>query len=199
MYSGMAKDWRIGLPDLTFRLVALREPVKEDSGALLDLLLTSDATRFGIEDPIDELAVRRLIERFVHDRMSGVAFTYAITMTQSRMLVGLIQVRQLDPEFSGGQWECTLAPSARGTGIFLEAARLVGSFSFGSVGTYRLEARARLQNGRASGALRKLGAVQEGVLRGSMDSAGEHADHVLWSMLKEDWGDRWVSTSPRVH
>ena len=24
-------------------------------------------------------------------------------------------------------------------------------------------------------------------------------DQVLWSMLKEDWGDHWVSTAPRVH
>ena len=22
---------------------------------------------------------------------------------------------------------------------------------------------------------------------------------VLWSLLKEDWGDHWVSTAPRVH
>ena len=56
-----------------------------------------------------------------------------------------------------------------------------------------------LQNGRANGALRKLGAVQEGVLRRSVRRGSEYCDQVLWSLLKEDWGDHWVSTAPRVH
>ena len=52
-----------------------------------------------------------------------------------------------------------------------------------------------LQNGRANGALRKLGAVQEGILRRSVAARGEYVDQVLWSLLKDDWGDHWVSTS----
>jgi RimJ/RimL family protein N-acetyltransferase len=189
----------MGLPALTGRLAALREPTVDDAAALLDLLLTSDATRFGLDEPLSDLAIRRLVHRWVNERQSGQAFTFAIIKTESRALVGLIQVRQLDPEFSGAQWECTIAPAARGTGIFIEAARLVGSFSFDSVGAYRLEARARLQNGRANGALRKLGAVQEGVLRGSMEAGGENGDQVLWSTLKDDWGHHGVPTGARVH
>ena len=50
-----------------------------------------------------------------------------------------------------------------------------------------------LQNGRGNTALRKLGAVQEGVLRRSARLRGEYADQVLWSILKEDWGDRWIA------
>ena len=56
-----------------------------------------------------------------------------------------------------------------------------------------------VQNGRANGALRKLGAVQEGVLRRSVRRGDEYVDQVLWSLLKEDWGEHWVSTAPRVH
>jgi RimJ/RimL family protein N-acetyltransferase len=92
-----------------------------------------------------------------------------------------------------------LVPSVRGSGVFLEAARLAGSLAFGVVGTHRLEARALLQNGRANGALRKLGAVQEGVLRRSVRRHDEYVDQVLWAVLKEDWGEHWVSTEARVH
>jgi len=63
----------------------------------------------------------------------------------------------------------------------------------------RLEARVSLANGRGNGALRKLGAVQEGVLRRSMATGGTHLDQALWSILKEDWGHHWVQTAPRVH
>jgi RimJ/RimL family protein N-acetyltransferase len=191
--------WRNELPPLTGRVVMLREPGSPDLGPLVDLLSIGDATRFGLDEPVSEVGVQELIERFARERASGLAFTYVITLATARSIVGLVQVRQLDPVFEAAEWECTIAPSSRGSGIFLEAARLVGSFAFGAIGTHRLEARVLLQNGRGNGALRKLGAVQEGILRRSSRREGEYFDQVLWSLLKEDWGDHWISTAPRVH
>jgi RimJ/RimL family protein N-acetyltransferase len=180
-------------------VVTLREPVPQDLGPLADLLSLRDATRFGIDEPVSELGVQELIERAPRERAQGTSLTYVITHTQARTVAGLVLVRQLDPSFEAAEWECTLTPSTRGSGVFMEAARLVGSFMFGTVGAHRLEARVLLQNGRANGALRKLGAVQEGVLRRSVRRDGEYFDQVLWSLLKEDWGEHWVSTAPRVH
>jgi RimJ/RimL family protein N-acetyltransferase len=191
--------WRVELPTLVGRTVLLREPVASDLGALVDLLSLRDSTHFGVDEPISDVAVQELIERAARERASGLSFTYVITLAAARTIVGLVHVRQLDPMFEAAEWECTIAPSARGSGIFLETARLVGSFAFGTLGTHRLEARVLLQNGRANGALRKLGAVQEGVLRRAVRRNGEYLDQVLWSLLKEDWGNHWVSTAPRVH
>ena len=196
---GNVAEWQSVLPQLGARLTTLREPNSHDQGPLVDLLSIADAARFGIEEPIGEFAVRRFIERVARDRQLGLAFTYVVTLTGSKNIVGLVQVRQVDPSFEAAEWEWTLVPSVRGTGVFLEAARLVASFTFASVGTHRLETRVPLQNGRANGALRKLGAVQEGVLRRSMRRGTEYLDQVLWSMLKEDWGDHSVSIAPRVH
>jgi RimJ/RimL family protein N-acetyltransferase len=191
--------WRSELPPLTGRVVMLREAVAQDLGPLVDLLSLGDATRFGLDEPMSEVDVQEMIERSARERASGLAFTYVITLAAARTIVGLVQVRQLDPSFEAAEWECTIAPSSRGSGIFLETARLVGSFAFGTIGTHRLEARVLLQDGRANGALRKLGAVQEGILRRSVRRSGEYFDQVLWSLLKEDFGDHWVSTAPRVH
>jgi RimJ/RimL family protein N-acetyltransferase len=192
-------DWRSELPTLAGRVVTLREPAPHDLGPLVDLLALGDATHFGIDDPVTDVGIQEFIERAPRDRANGLGFSYVITLTAARTVIGLVQVRQLDPSFEAAEWECTIAPSSRGIGIFMEAARLVGSLSFGSVGAHRLEARVPVQNGRANGALRKLGAVQEGVLRRSIRRGGEYVDQVLWSLLKEDWGDHWVSTAPRVH
>jgi RimJ/RimL family protein N-acetyltransferase len=194
-----APDWRHELPVLTARLVTLREPTSADLRSLLDLLLLADASRFGIDEPLSELAIQQMIGRITSERSAGVAFTYAVTVSSSRAIIGLLQVRQIDLSWESAEWEFTLAPSWRGTGTFLETARLVGSFAFGTVGVHRLEARVLIQNGRANGALRKLGAVQEGILRESARRGAEYVDQVLWSVLKEDWGDHWVSTAPRVH
>src|SRR5437762_3250698 len=197
--SVIVSRWRTELPVLAGRAVTLREPAFQDLGSLIELLSLDDATRFGVDEPISDLGVQDLIDRAARERAAGLAVTYAIILTASRTIVGLVQVRQLDPAFEAAEWECTIAPSARGTGVFLEAARLAGSFAFGTLGTHRLEARVLLQNGRANGALRKLGAAQEGVLRRSIRRGGEYVDQVLWAVLKDDWTENWVSTEPRVH
>jgi RimJ/RimL family protein N-acetyltransferase len=184
---------------MTSRLVDLREPTADDLGPLTDLLSIADAVRFGMSEPVTEEAVRAFIGRAHHERSAGMSFTYVITLCATRAIVGLAKVRQLDPSFEAAEWEMTLAPSARGTGVFLDAARLLGSFAFGSVGTHRLESRVVLQNGRANGALNKLGAVQEGILRRSVRQSGAYHDQVLWSMLAGEWSDHWVMTASRVH
>jgi RimJ/RimL family protein N-acetyltransferase len=191
--------WRSELPPLTGRNVMLREPTSQDLGALVDLLSLGDASRFGIEEPVSAVAVQGLIERAARERGNGLSVSYVISLAATRTIVGFVHVRQLDPAFEAAEWECTLAPSSRGSGIFMEAARLVGSFAFGTLGAHRLESRVLVQNGRGNGGLRKLGAVQEGVLRRSVRCGGEYFDQVLWSILKEDWGEHWVSTAPRVH
>ena len=192
-------NWRAQLPTLTSRLVSLREPTPRDYEAVLVLLSLADAPAFGLARPIAAAAVQRLIDRAAHDRAAGVRFTYVVTLNGPRTVIGLLQVRQLDPAFEAAEWDCVLQPSSRGSGAFLEAARLAGSFAFGDVGVRRLEARVSLANGRGNGALRKLGAAQEGVLRRSVGSGGAYHDQALWSMLQEDWGSHWVSTAMRVH
>jgi len=190
-------SWRRELPTLTTRLVVLREPTAADVGPLVDLLSIEDASRFGLET-IDEKAIQSFVARATRDREAGAAFTYVV-VSASGAVAGVVQVRALDPMFETADWECTLAPSVRGSGVFIETARLVCGFAFHSIGAHRLEARVQLQNGRANGALRKLGAVQEGILRRSARRRGEYVDQVLWSVLKDDWSDHWVATSQRVH
>ena len=194
-----APNWRVELPTLTAYLVTLREPAPQDVMALVALLSVPDATRFGLEGSATDMAVRQIIDQATADRAAGRAFTYAILAGAGRPPVGLIQVRGLDPAFEAAEWECTVAPKMRGTGIFLESMRLAGSFAFGPVGVRRMETRVLLQNGRGNTALRKLGAVEEGILRRSLRVRGEYLDQVLWSLLKEDWAGHWISTGPRVH
>jgi RimJ/RimL family protein N-acetyltransferase len=197
---GLAEiDWRQVLPTLAGRSVTLREAAPHDLGSLIDLLSIGDTSRFGLNEPVTDVGVRAFIDRAIHDRSAGLSFTYVVVLNATRGVVGAVQVRRLEPSFETAECEGTLAPSVRGTGVFLEAARLVGSFVFGSVGAHRVEVRVLLQNGRANGALRKLGAVQEGILRRSERRGGDYRDQVLWSLLKDDWGEHWVSTAARVH
>jgi len=77
--------------------------------------------------------------------------------------------------------------------MFLESARLVLDFAFEVMGVRRLEARAAAANGRGNGALRKLGAVQEGLLRRAFQRHGQYHDQILWGVLADEWRLRRLS------
>jgi RimJ/RimL family protein N-acetyltransferase len=82
--------------------------------------------------------------------------------------------------------------------MFEEGARLAIDFAFEILGVHRLEARAAIANGRGNGALRKVGAVQEAVLRRSFLWRGEYVDQTLWSILDSDWRQSKAVWGPKV-
>lgn len=192
-------SWRSGLPRLQGQLVVLREVQAPDVPALVEMLSPAEASRFGLEGEITADALSVFVARAQQEREAGVSYTFAVTLKTTGAPVGLVRVKHLDPGFETAEGSCTLASSARGTGIFAEATKLVEVFAFETVGTRRLEARVPLDDGRANGALRKIGATQEGVLRRASRQDGEYTDQALWSVLKEDRLDQAPADHRRDH
>jgi ribosomal-protein-serine acetyltransferase len=118
---------------------------------------------------------------------AGHYLCFAIVPHGGETAVGIIQVRQLAQDFETAEWGFALGQAFWGTGIFVEAAQLVLTFTFDTVGVRRLEARAAVANGRGNGALLKLGARREAILRQSFCRGGQRLDQGLWSILAEDW------------
>jgi RimJ/RimL family protein N-acetyltransferase len=56
-----------------------------------------------------------------------------------------------------------------------------------------------VSNGRGNGALRKLGAVEEGILRRSFLRHGRYHDQVLWAILADEWREQRRCRLPRFH
>jgi RimJ/RimL family protein N-acetyltransferase len=113
--------------------------------------------------------------------------------------MGLFQVRQLEPGFASAEWGFAIGSPFWGSGAFLDGARAVIDFSFGVVGVHRLEARSISSNVRGNAALRKVGAMQEGVLRRSFQRNGRLYDQVLWSILRDDWRQGQPVAGPVLH
>jgi RimJ/RimL family protein N-acetyltransferase len=178
-----AGDWRRELPRLTSERLVLREPGPHDVSALRAVLSSPGALSFGIGDPADDASIAAFIDQMRHAREAGAAFAYAVA---APTVVGLFRVRPLSPSFEAAEWDGTLREDVRGTGVFVEAAHLLITFAFDIAGVHRLEARIPAANGRALGAMRKLGAVQEGLLRKSLPLDGGYVDQTLWSILRDD-------------
>jgi len=195
----VSSDWRGALPVLSGTRVTLRELRPSDAPSLLAMLTTEEVTRFISPPPTDVEGFVQFIEWTHREREAGRYACFGVIPAGMDTAVGLVQVRQLDPVFSIGEWGFALGSPYWGSGMFPEAARLAVDFAFDRVGVHRLEARAAVQNGRGNGILRKLGAVQEGVLRKSFLRWGQYHDQVLWSILDEDWRAARDSSRPSVH
>ena len=160
-------NWRQALPVLTGSMVTLRELRLSDAPSLLAMLATDEVARFISPPPTTVSGFERFIAWTNRERVTGHYICFGVVPHGMETAVGIFQVRQLEPRFATAEWGFAIGSAFWGTGAFIDGAKLVVDFAFDVVGTHRLEARAAVANGRGNGALRKIGALQEGVLRKS--------------------------------
>jgi RimJ/RimL family protein N-acetyltransferase len=180
-------DWKDGLPMIVASCFTLRELRIEDAPSLLAMLTTEEVSRFISPPPTTVDGFERFIVWANRERQAGNYACFAVVPKGMTTAVGIFQVRSLESGFGNAEWGFALGSAFWGTGMFAEGARLVVDFAVDVIGVHRLEARAAVANGRGNGALRKIGAVQEGVLRRSFERNGMHHDQVLWGILAADW------------
>ena len=188
--SVVTSDWRSGLPVLAGSNFTLRELRLEDAASLLSMLTTEEVSRFISPPPTTVEGFEKFIQWAQQERAAGNYACYAVVPNGLDTAIGIFQVRTLEPGFGMAEWGFALGSQFWGTNLFAEGAKLVLGFSFDTIGVRRLEARAAIANARGNGALRKIGAVQEGVLRRSFLRNGIHHDQMLWSILAEDWTEQ---------
>ena len=179
--------WRDGLPELLNPTVLLREVGVEDAPALLAHLGTAEVSRFIQPLPTTVEGFEGLITSARRERADGRGVCYSVVPAGGDHAVGIFRLTALEAGFATAEGTCVLGSAYWGSGLFLATARMVLDFAFDTLGVVRLEARAVTMDGRGNGALRKVGAVQEGVLRRSFKRYGKRYDQLLWSVLAEDW------------
>jgi RimJ/RimL family protein N-acetyltransferase len=193
-------DWRGSLPVLRAGSATLRQLRASDAASLLASVSTAEVTRFISPAPTTLAGFARFIEWTGREQAAGRYVCYGIVPEGREDAIGIIQVRQLDPAFATGEWGFALASEYWGSGLFQASARAVLQFAFEHIGVHRLEARAAVANGRGNAALRKLGAISEGVLRRSFLKDGQYLDQVLWGIVATEWiPARSAPALPRVH
>jgi len=197
-------NWQTGLPTLTGKSVRLRELRESDAASLFALLTTEEVSRFISPPPSSVEGFEKFIAWTLRQRTAGTYACFAVTLHGFDTAIGIFQVRELEPGFGTAEWGFVIGSQFWGTGVFQEGAELMLEFAFDTLGVHRLEARAAVKNGRGNGALLKVGAVQEAVLRKSFLRDGQYLDQVLYTIIDEDWCARRhdvvrKSGRPQVH
>jgi ribosomal-protein-alanine N-acetyltransferase len=180
-------DWTKGLPVFNGRRMMLRELTKSDAPTLLSMLSTEEVAKFISPPPTTPEQFERFIAWVIREREAGRQMTFGMVPEGFDHAVGLVQVRALEPKFTVAEWGFALGTPFWGTGLFLASARTALDFAFLHTNVNRIEARACVENQRGNGALRKLGAVKDAVLRKSLEKNGQMLDQIMWSILASDW------------
>lgn len=149
--------------------VALAEPL-DGEGALLE----------GVDDPFAPDPDPRPFPMPVH--------SHTATVLEAGQVAG--DVNWL-PVLHGPTYPClswmigaTLLPEFRGRGLGTVAQRLLVEYLFDTTDVDRIEAETDVDNHAELGALRKVGFVQEGVLRGAQLRGGVRRDLAVLAVLR---------------
>jgi len=146
------------------------------------------------EDP--DLARRRGLERepdapsFLADLQESVGDDFAelaIADAGGDALLGSVILHSLDWRHGHGELGYWLVPAARGRGLATRALRLALRWMFDDLGLERAEIVATPDNPASVAVARRLGFVQEGLLRKRDVERGERVDVVLLGLLREEW------------
>jgi RimJ/RimL family protein N-acetyltransferase len=166
------------------------EPLAEKHFAeLLPIAMEREIWEFTAADVKNENDFRRYFNQALAERQSGVSYPFAIYDKQAGRYAGCTRYGNITMPHKrveiGWTW---YAPSLQRTGINKACKFLLLQFGFETLELNRIELKTSLLNLKSQGAMLKIGAVKEGILRRHMIADnGSIRDTVYFSFIKEDW------------
>jgi ribosomal-protein-alanine N-acetyltransferase len=181
------RSWHQTLPILTGLGVTLRELRMSDAASLFSLLTPDEVTRYMSPPPASLEGFEQFVTWTHRERAAGRYACFAVTLLGDDAAIGIFQVRRFESDPGTAEWGFAIGSPFWGSGVFQQGAELLIEFAFEVMDVNRLEARAAVQNGRGIGALHKVGAVEEGLLRKSLLRHGTYIDQFLFAIVRDDW------------
>lgn len=179
------KAWR-ETPTLTGRHVTLRPLQRDDRAAILSAFAeglhgsfsTMVPTESTIDGWFDRLETERLAGRAipftaldVHGKVSGVTRFMRMAPAHRRLEIG----------------GTVLARHAQRTGLNTNAKRLLLGHAFDTLECLCVQLRTDFLNQQSRRAIERLGARQDGILRGHLVLGEHRRDTVVYSILSHEW------------
>ncbi len=177
--------WR-ETPTLVGRHVTLRPLLRADRDGLLDVFADGFAGSFATIVP-DETTIDGWLDQIERERGAGRVIAFAALDAAGRVS-GTTRFLRMSERHRRVEIGGTLyAGRVRRTGLNTEAKRLLLGHAFDALGCLCVQLRTDYLNQESRRAIERLGARQDGVLRGHM-LLGEHRrDTVVYSILAHEW------------
>jgi len=175
--------------------VRLRPARSED----LDWLVAAcgKPSAFGEFEPFFVGEAESLRRRFEQDGLLSEDLTRLVIEDRAGRRVGLAGVDEVDLHSRVARISATiLEPAERGKGFGTDAHRALVSYLFLHRGLLRIEAFVAAGNVAARAVLKRLGFLEEGILRSRVFAHGQRHDVVVLGLLYDDWSRRSALSLP---
>ncbi len=169
---------------------SLLEPLQEKHFAfLLPIAMEREIWEFTSADVKTEDDFRRYFNQALDERFAGNAYPFAIYDKEKGCYAGCTRYGNISLVNKrveiGWTW---YNPSLQRTGINKATKILMLNYGFDVMELNRIELKTSLLNIKSQGAMLKIGAVKEGILRKHMIAEnGTVRDTVYFSFIKEEW------------
>jgi len=127
------------------------------------------------------------LEWFNNLSKSRISRRYAIIEKESGTFCGIIRIDRIDMVNKNAEIGADISPDYRNRGYAFEAYTEVIQYLFHHLGLHRLQLLTRSNNSPAIALYKKLGFIEEGVLREALFRDNQYSNLILMSLLSADW------------
>lgn len=169
--------------------VAIR-PMSPDDAAAYAAAFQEDADLgrlLGVERDPDEQSVRERVRGQAQRAEEGGAVELAIADPTTDAFWGSVILHSFDWQHRRCEIGFWVIPAVRGRGIGSRAVALALDWAFGDLDLLRVEMTTAPENPAVPAVARRLGFVQEGVLRSRNIERGQRVDIIWFGILREEW------------
>lgn len=173
------------------RGILLRPWEPGDADLVIDAVTNPIIWKYTTEALSSKDDVLRYVSRAITDREAGQRYSFAVQLDGSKTIIGSSSFGSISKKDGrieiGWTW---LAPEYHGKGINTIVKHLLLKYGFEELRAHRIEFKTDNSNPRSCGALEKIGAKRDGVLRShTLMHDGRYRDTVYYSILQDEWAN----------
>lgn len=132
--------------------------------------------------------LRRYVGRALKDRAMHSSYPFLVIDKRNGQVAGSTRFYDYQPNHNTVQLGFTwYGKDFQGTGLNKHCKLLLLEYAFEVLGVDRLEFRADANNARSIAAMKRIGCVEEGILRSNCKSPDGRRDSIILSILKSEW------------
>ncbi|HVI97886.1 MAG TPA: GNAT family protein [Sphingomonas sp.] len=177
--------WRAA-PTLAGRHVTLRPVIRDDRAALLEAFADGLDQVFATTVP-NAATIEGWYDRIERETAAGRTMAFAVLDAEGRVSGSTRFLRMNEGHRRVEIGGTVYAKRVQRTGLNTEAKRLLLAHAFEMLGCNCVQLRTDYLNRQSRRAIERLGARQDGVLRGHMVMPGHARDTVVYSILVHEW------------
>lgn len=169
--------------------VRMRPLQQDDAESFYPVTQSPELWKYFTKELDDKAQLQQWVEKAVTERADGIRVPFTIIDKSSGNICGstsFLSISFYDKRIEiGHSW---LGASYQGSGINRHCKYALMAYAFDTLQFERIEIKTDNLNERAKQAIRKIGGIEEGVLRSHMQMPhSRRRDSVYFSVLKHEW------------